>query len=196
MKLYIKKYLRKLPIIDQFCNMFLEYVREYPTYDEDLYENHKILLKNDSVRNFIDLMMISDEDLKVRLGDDWTEYARESYITYLVTLFNTVKGTYKVLDYLTEYDLFQTSRGKEQQEADNSTKINYTTQSITIDIQEIPSDIDRDMFCDYLEAFLSSLLYFESLTITINKISTKVTDDTVTSLNHGEAFYQYFEVEE
>lgn len=193
MKLYVKKYLRKLPVIDQFCNMFLEYSKEYPNYDEDTYVNHKILLKNDSVRNFIDLMVPEDDILKLRLKEDWTPDTRETYITYLETLFNTVKGTYKVLDYLTEYDLFQTSIG-ENQTADTSTKINYTTQSITINIQSIPLNIDRNIFCDYLEAFLSALLYFESLTITINKISTLVIDDTTSSLNHGEAFYQYYEV--
>ena len=96
------------------------------------------------------------------------------------------------MDYLTEYDLFQTSNGLSELLPDETTTITYTTQSINIEIQSLPQNLDRDLFCAYLEKFLCTLLYFETLTITINSIGTKFNDNTVVSINHGEAFYQYF----
>ena len=82
----------------------------------------------------------------------------------------------------------------ESQGQDLTTKIAYTTKSISIEIQSIPVTLDRDVFCSYLEKFLNELLYFEFLTINIKTISAEITDSTTTTLNHGDAYYQYYQV--
>lgn len=167
MKIFIKKYLRQIPIIDQFCNMINQYIVDYPDDDSDLYEMFREQLKGDTVKNFLNF---------VTSGSD------EQIINYLSALFYSVKGTCKVLDYLTEYELLE------------DTTISYTTQNLSITMNSLPENLDRELFCNYLEKFLNTLLYFESLTINIGEISVKVDEKTTTSLNHGEAFYQYYEV--
>ena len=74
--------------------------------------------------------------------------------------------------------------------------ITYTAKNISISINTIPESLDRDLFCTYLEKFLSALLYFESLDITISTLSVSVMDNTVAALNHGKAYYQYYEARE
>lgn len=196
MKLYIPPYLRtgKIPVLKQLYEMVASYSEEYTDKEElDSFNDYKASLINDPVLLFLDYCVPNLEDMKIKYPlEENLEELRKNHINYLTTLFYSVKGTYKVLDYLTEYDLFQTSNGLSELLPDETTTITYTTQSINIEIQSLPQNLDRDLFCAYLEKFLCTLLYFETLTITINSIGTKFNDNTVVSINHGEAFYQYF----
>lgn len=193
MKVYIKEHLKRIPIVDQLYNMIVEYSRTYEDDDRDNFDDYRYFLRNDAVIRFLDYVVPTEEEFKARGLDP---ESRPSYISYLSALFYSVKGTYKVLDFILDYDLFQTSKGEENQGPDTTTKISYTARSITIEIDTLPATLDRDLFCNYLEKFLCTLLYFESLTITINSIGTSIVDTTQASLNHGEAFFQYYEARE
>ena len=175
MKLYIKENLKSIPIINQLYNIVRAYGLAYGGEEEqDSMEDYKYYLKNDYVQRFIDYVVLDD-------GSD--AEVRKNKIIYLTSLFYCVKGTYKVLDYMIDYSLVDA-------------EITYTTKDITIAITTIPESLDRDLFCTYLEKFLSALLYFESLNITISSLSVSVMDNTVAALNYGKAFYQSYEARE
>jgi hypothetical protein len=199
MQIYIPKYLgERIPILKQLSEIVTGYGKKY-SKDEDIdsFSDYKYSLRNDSVVRFLDYVIPDIDEFKSRFPDqDETNIIqlRNNHISYLTVLFYSVKGTYKVLDYITEYDLFQTSKGKKSQGQDLTTKIAYTTKSISIEIQSIPVTLDRGVFCSYLEKFLNELLYFEFLTINIKTISAEITDSTTTTLNHGDAYYQYYQV--
>jgi len=200
MQIYIPKYLgERIPILKQLSEIVTGYGKKY-SKDEDIdsFSDYKYSLRNDSVVRFLNYVVPGVDDFTLRFPkldqEEKIVQLRNDYINYLTVLFYSVKGTYKVLDYITEYDLFQTSKGKESQGQDLTTKIAYTTKSISIEIQSIPVTLDRDVFCSYLEKFLNELLYFESLTISIKTISAEITDSTTTTLNHGDAYYQYYQV--
>ncbi len=174
MKLYIKENLRSIPIINQLYNIVKAYSQTYAEEDEqDSMEDYKYSLRNDHVQRFIDYVV----------PDSSNQEVRKNKILYLTCLFYCVKGTYKVLDYMIDYGLVDA-------------EITYTAKNISISINTIPESLDRDLFCTYLEKFLASLLYFELLDITISSLSVNVVDNTVASLNHGKAFYQYYEARE
>lgn len=193
MKIYIKEHLREIPIINQLYNMVVEYGKAYEDDDKDSFDDYRYHLRNDAVLRFLDYVVPSEEEFTERSLDP---SSRSSYINYLSALFYSVKGTYKVLDFILDYDLFQTSKGDPDQTPDTTTKISYTARTISIEIENLPGTLDRDLFCSYLEKFLYTLLYFESLSITINSTSAEIVDTTIASLNHGEAFYQYYEARE
>lgn len=199
MQIYIPEYLRqRIPVLQQLYEVISEYGKMYPEQADDSYSDYRYSLRNDAVIRFLDYVVPGIEDYRLRfpgITDEELETLRLENIKYLTALMYSVKGTYKVLDYLTEYDLFQTSSGKDIQTPDTTTKVTYTKKSISISISSLPNSFDRDLFCEYLEKFLSALLYFESLTIIIDTISTKISDSTTTSLNHGEAFYQSYTVD-
>ncbi len=185
MKVYIPKHLRRIPIIEQLCSMISEYSKKYAgENDQDSFSDYRYSLRNDAVVRFLDYVLDFSDDL-----------VKRNVITYLSTMFYSVKGTYKVLDYITAYDLFGTGE-KSMENVEEHVKITYTTQSLSIEIDDLPERFDRDLFCEYLEQFLCALLYFQSLTISIENMGTRIEDNTTTSLNYGSECFQYYEARE
>lgn len=186
MKIYIKPYLRRIPIIDQLYRIVNEYGKIWGNdTGVDNFKDYNKALNNDPVVDFLDYLFPKGEEFIERFGK---EQDRESIIRYVSNLFYETKGTYKVLDYITEYDIFQTTKNNGQ---DTTTEISYTTQSIDIHIKSLSSRFSREAFCTGLENFLCSLLYFQILNITIDNVETLVQDTTTSSLNRGSHFYQH-----
>ena len=183
MKVYIKENLRDIPIFGNMYRLIKAYSEKYGSEAEiDSWEDYRYSLNSDNVKRFLDYVIPDTvEDKKER-------------VSYLTNLFYLTKGTYKVLDYLLDYDLFGTTGDEEG--LDSTTEISYSARTIVINIKKIPSRFEYDTFCEFLEKFLCTLLYFESLTIVIESHETMLEDTTISSLNHGEIFYQYYEVEE
>lgn len=136
---------------------------------KDSFSDYQWSLSNDPVKRFIDLCLPKD------LVD------RQDTINYLSALFYSVKGTYKVFDYLIFHNLIDSSRSR----------ITYTAREIKIEISKI--GVNKEIFCSALEDFLEALLYFESLKIYIDDIDLEMTGNLTTQLNHGEVYYQYYE---
>ena len=186
MKLYIKPYLRRIPLIDQLYKVVTEYGKTWGDKSTvDLFKDYTKTLNSDPVRDFLDFLFPEGEEFVKKFGE---EQERGTIINYLSTLFYNTKGTYKILDYITEYDIFQTSPDNSR---DSTTEISYTTQSIDIHIKSLSSNYPRDLFCTGLENFLSSLLYFQILNLTIDNVDLTIQDTTVSSLNRGSHFYQH-----
>ena len=172
------------------------------------FDNYKFSLKTDPVISFLDLILPSWVDL-VRNGvssrydpvkktvytiednnltdtgywDDKLlpviEEERKRKINYLSSMFYSVKGTFKVLEYLKLFGIFG-----------NSLKdIRYTTKSIDIKIDSI--SVDRDQFFSMIEAFLGTLLYFEELNITIGESKIEFSGELKVNIDTGEFYYKH-----
>lgn len=202
MNIYIPKYLReRVKIVDQLYNMIREYYDEYSkTTEPDSFDQFRFSRRNDYVVRFLDYVIplkyttaeINGETVSV---EDKT--TRETALNYLSKLFYSVKGTYKVLDYLIDYNILNADNNWWDLNNSNSNKvdISYTARSIDIKVDKLPDGLDRELYCDYLEKFLCALLYFEFLTINIGEMSSSMSERTEVHLNRGQSFYQAYEVD-
>lgn len=170
MKIYIPKHLREIKIIEQLYQMMTSY-GEQAVDEIDSFSDFQWSLSNDPVKRFLGLC--------IPKKDDQTSEDYSSNINYLATLFYSVKGTYKVFDYLLYYSVIDSDKSK----------INYTARSISIEIGEIL--VGKDLFCSAMEDFLKTLLYFESLEIIINSAGINLEGSIVNHLGHGEIYYQH-----
>ena len=170
MNIFIPKYLReRVKIIDQLYNMIRAYYEEYSqTKEEDSFDQFRFSRRNDYVVRFLDYVIptkyitteINGETITV---EDKT--TRETALNYLSKLFYSVKGTYKVLDYLIDYNILNADENWWNLNNLNNNKvdISYTARSIDVKVDKLPDGLDRELYCDYLEKFLCALLYFEFL---------------------------------
>jgi len=170
MKIYIPKHLREIKIIEQLYQMMTSY-GEQAVDEIDSFSDFQWSLSNDPVKRFLGLC--------IPKRDDQTSEDYSSNINYLATLFYSVKGTYKVFDYLLYYGVIDSDKSK----------INYTARSISIEIGEIL--VGKDLFCSAMEDFLKTLLYFESLEIIIDSAGINLEGSIVNHLGHGEIYYQH-----
>lgn len=201
MNIFIPKYLReRVKIIDQLYNMIRAYYEEYSqTKEEDSFDQFRFSRRNDYVVRFLDYVIPTKYITAEVNGETITvedKTTRETALNYLSKLFYSVKGTYKVLDYLIDYDILNADENWWNLNNLNNNKvdISYTARSIDIKVDKLPDGLDRELYCDYLEKFLCALLYFEFLTINIGKMSTSMSEKTEVYLNRGQSFYQAFEI--
>ena len=171
MKIYIPKHLRNIRIIEQLYQMMSSY-GEQAVDEVDSFSDFQWSLSNDPVKRFLSLC--------IPKRDDQTSEDYSSNINYLTTLFYSVKGTYKVFDYLLYYGVIDSDKSR----------INYTARSISIEIGEI--SVGKDIFCNALEDFLKTLLYFESLEIIIDSAGINLEGSIENHFNHGEVYYQHY----
>ena len=201
MNIFIPKYLReRVKIIDQLYNMIRAYYEEYSqTKEEDSFDQFRFSRRNDYVVRFLDYVIPTKYITTEVNGETITvedKTTRETALNYLSKLFYSVKGTYKVLDYLIDYNILNADENWWNLNNLNNNKvdISYTARSIDIKVDKLPDGLDRELYCDYLEKFLCALLYFEFLTINIGKMSTSMSEKTEVYLNRGQSFYQAFEI--
>lgn len=201
MNIFIPKYLReRVKIIDQLYNMIRAYYEEYSqTKEEDSFDQFRFSRRNDYVVRFLDYVIPTKYITTEVNGETVTvedKTTRETALNYLSKLFYSVKGTYKVLDYLIDYNILNADENWWNLNNLNNNKvdISYTARSIDVKVDELPDGLDRELYCDYLEKFLCALLYFEFLTINIGKMSTSMSEKTEVYLNRGQSFYQAFEI--
>ena len=174
MKIYIPKHLRKIKLIDMLYNMIRNY--EY-TAETDSFSDYQYIMKTDPVRRFLNLIYVGEEDEKIEK------------INYLATLFYSVKGTYKVLDYITAFGIL-----KDWENIDTTTQITYTVRTLSMTVESI--SVDKTLFCEYFEGFICALLYFKSIILDIGEIRAEVDGNAVTSINSGSFLFQYYEAKE
>ena len=163
-------------------NMILGYENSASTDDSDSFSDYRYTLKTDPVRKFLNLIYPSD--WRTRDGETVTK----EKINYLSSLFYSVKGTFKVLDYITAFGILTDWTTK-----DTTSVLTYTARKISVKVKSI--SVDKNLFCDYFEKFLCALLYFDELDISVDKVITEITDSAVSSINHGLWFYQYYKAE-
>lgn len=94
-------------------------------------------------------------------------------------LFYSVKGTFQVFKYLDQFKIIDAT-------------YRYTTRSITIELSDIGNAVEKDRFCQALEDFLSALLYFEELRITIGFSTVVVKSEANTRISVGSRFIKRF----
>lgn len=129
MKIFIPSHLRTLTVVDQLAKMVT-------AYSESKSANSSIEETTDPVKKFVK-MVIKPENCPQNYAD---------VIDYITAVFYTVKGTFKVIEYMKMYLGF----------SDDS--IVYSPESISIG--ETGETDNDNLYISALKGFLNELLYF------------------------------------
>lgn len=151
-------------------------IQEYSKYYEETtgaFDDYRYCLKLDPVKRFLNMC------IEENLDQDY-----ESIINYLSRLFYSVKGTTKVFDYMKNY-LGLEFEGE----------IIYTTRYIEFTLKNLKVN-DESLFYEYLEDFLSALLYFEEFRTTAKTIRLEIANKIENELSSGIVCYKSQEIEE
>lgn len=164
-------------------NMLTEFEDNYSETDtSDSFDDYLDDFNKDPVGYFLALMLPIDSMVNIYKDEDIREEEYENKMNFLLALFYSVKGTFKVLDYLKLYNIFGSS----------GVNISYTTKNITIEIDSI--DVPVNQFYSAFEDFLTNLLYFEKLVIKIGKFNSSIEINNRSSITTGTLFYKKYEV--
>jgi hypothetical protein len=147
-RIYIPQHLKKLGIFRDLGRMVEEYEKTYqnPTSSFTDYQNY---MKIDPVLRFVSFC-IKQED-----GQTDEEYM--AILNYVTRLFYSVRGTRRVLDYVGRY-LGIKFIGNPI----------YTVKTISFSIANQTEWYDVSLFNSYLLDFLSTLLYYESISYKVD----------------------------
>ena len=157
MKIYIPKHIEKIGVVHKMCELLQAYIdSDYSINTEDSFNDYYYYLNTDPVKKFLHFCIKDNEDWQdLHPGEDY-----ESVINYVSRLFYSVKGTYKVFEFMKKYLGFEI------------TDIVYTVKNLSFTIKEVTLvDIDEKVFYDSLIDFLSALLYFDKVDIKIELIN-------------------------
>ena len=156
MKIYIPKHIEKIGVVKKMCDLLRAYVNsDYYVNMEDSFNDYYYYLNADPVKKFLHFC-IKDTDWQSTHPDE----SYESVINYVSRLFYSIKGTYKVFEFMNKYLGFEI------------TDIVYTVKNLSFTIKEVTLvDIDEKVFYDALIDFLEALLYFDKVDIRIELIN-------------------------
>lgn len=163
MKIYIPNHLRKLAVVDQLAKM-VEAYSEKITNTEDSTAAVNQSKCTDPVKKFIYMRLDSSAEIFTSGSQNYADV-----VNYLTSLFYSVKGTRKVLDYMKKYLGF----------SDN--EVVYDVKSISI----FPTGAnlgDESLYYDTLLEFLSELLYFEEFKTDIGSVNLLIDHNVVTKV--------------
>lgn len=178
MKIYVPIYLRELPIIKNFCDIYEAYIGGgYYISPKDSMDDYRESLKRDPVKYFVNFCLADKEE---ELGEE--EY--KNMINYISKMFEAVKGTKRVFDFMKKYlDDFLHIEGDPV----------YTGQYIEIMFGPIELT-DVEQFYTSLLNFLGALLFFEELKTNIGQIGLTVKDEITNYVAGDTVCYKKFDV--
>lgn len=216
MKIYIKPYLRKLPIIDMLYQSIVEYSRVYGaelSENEDVFTDFKYQKKTDSVTKFLDYMLPTPEDMYNELKQYWEEGKHEesSFSEFLdgglLKEFSEVQGILNDirdgnLRYLVR--LFYSIKGCWQvleymkrfnlfgPGNENGVSIEYDVRSLSIEIDNLDSRYDSETFFTLAKEFCAALLYYNKISIKVKKVNIKFEGKLKVDIHHGAHFFDLY----
>ena len=158
MNIYVPLYLREIPVISQFIDIYNGYYKGgYNIVEKESLDNYKESLKRDPIKYFVGMCLNEEE-----LGDTY-----DDIVNYISRMFTAVKGTKKVFDYMKKYlNDFLDIQGDPI----------YTGQYINITFGDIVLT-DEEHFYTSLVNFLGSLLLFENLITNIGQLGLTIKDE-------------------
>jgi len=176
MNIYVPVYLREIPVISQFVDIYNGYYRGgYNIKEKDSLEDYKESLKRDPVKYFVGMCL--DEEV---LGDTY-----DDIVNYISRMFTAVKGTKKVFDYMKKYlNDFLDIQGDPV----------YTGQYINITFGNIVLT-DEEHFYTSLVNFLGALLLFEDLITNVGQLGLTIKDEITNYVAADVICYKEYEVE-
>ena len=174
MKIYVPFYLRDIPVISQFIQIYSRYISNYREEPRDSLADYRESLKRDPVKYFVGYCFSEEE-----LGDKY-----DDIVNYVSRLFYSVKGTKKVFDYMKKY-LNET--------LDIQGEPIYTGQYIEIMFGDIVLT-DEEHFYTSLYNFLSALLVFENLITNVGTIGLTIKDEITNYIASSVVCYKKYEV--
>lgn len=174
MRIYIPQHLKKLGIFRDLGRMVEEYEKTYqnPTSSFTDYQNY---MKIDPVLRFVSFC-IKQED-----GQTDEEYI--AILNYVTRLFYSVRGTRRVLDYVGRY-LGIKFIGNPI----------YTVKTISFSIANQTEWYDVSLFNSYLLDFLSTLLYYESISYKVD-LNLEITETKDMYMGIGLKTYKIYKIE-
>lgn len=157
MKIFVPLYLRDIPVISQLVAIYTKYTDSYMEEPKDSMDDYRESLKRDPVKYFVS-MCFSEEEL----GDTYI-----GVINYISKLFETVKGTKVVFDYMKKYlNDYLDIQGDPI----------YTGQYINIQFGQLTLT-DEELFYTSLRNFLGALLVFEDLITNVGDLGLTIKDE-------------------
>ena len=173
MRIYIPEHLKKLGIFRDLGRMITEYESSYvdPQYSLSGYQNY---MKIDPVLRFVGFCV------KQKEGQDQEEY--QAILEYVTRLFYSVRGTRRVFDYIQRY-LGIKFIGNPI----------YTVKSISFSIANQTEWYDVSLFNTYLLDFLSTLLYYESISYKVD-LNLEITETKDFYMGVGLKTYKVYKI--
>jgi len=157
MKIFVPLYLRDIPVISQFVSIYSKYSSDYREEPRDSLADYRESLKRDPVKYFVGQCFDEEE-----LGEKY-----DDIVNYISHLFESVKGTKKIFDYMKKYlNDYLDIQGDPV----------YTGQYIEIMFGTLTLT-DEDHFYTSLYNFLSALLCFENLITNVGTIGLTIKDE-------------------
>ena len=175
MKIFIPIYLRDIPVISQLVQIYTKYSESYLEEPKSSMDDYRESLKRDPVKYFVS-MCFSEEELGERYS---------SVVNYISKLFETVKGTKVVFDYMKKYlNHYLDIQGDPI----------YTGQYINIQFGQI-TVTDEELFYTSLRNFLSSLLVFEDLITNIGDLGLTIKDEITNYVAADVICYKKYDID-
>lgn len=175
MNIFVPLYLREIPVISQFIDIYSGYYKGgYNIVEKESLDNYKESLKRDPVKYFVGMCLNEEE-----LGDTY-----DDVVNYISRMFTAVKGTKKVFDYMKKYlNGFLDIQGDPI----------YTGQYINITFGDIVLT-DEEHFYTSLVNFLGSLLLFENLITNIGQLGLTIKDEITNYVASNVICYKEYNV--
>jgi hypothetical protein len=172
MKIFIPNHLRDLVVVDQLAKLLTAYNAEKTDKETaaDGINQDKCI---DPVKKFI-YMKLNPEDEMFTTGSQ--NYA--DVVNYLTTLFYSVKGTQKVLEYMIKYLGF------------SNKDIIYDAKTISIFPPKEQLG-DETLYYNTLLHFLEELLYFQDFKTDLGSISLVIDHKVSTRVQAGSNIHHY-----
>ena len=173
MRIYIPQHLRNLGIFRDLGRMIEEYESNYqePVSSFTDYQNY---MKIDPVLRFIGFC--------VKKKDEQTEEEYQAILEYIMRLFYSVRGTRRVLDYIERY-LGIKFIGEPV----------YTVKTLSFSIANQTEWYDVSLFNSYLLDFLSTLLYYESISYKVD-LNLEITETKDLYMGIGLKTYKIYKI--
>lgn len=174
MKIFVPIYLRDIPVISQFVQIYSKYAEDYREEPRDSLADYRESLKRDPVKYFVGMCFDEEE-----LGDKY-----DDIVNYVSRLFESVKGTEKIFDYMKKYlNDYLDIQGNPI----------YTGQYIEIMFGTLVLT-DEEHFYTSLYNFLSALLVFENLVTNVGTIGLTIKDEITNYVAADVVCYKKYDI--
>lgn len=171
MTIHIPAHLDNIKIVSQLSSFIKAYSEQF-TESSGSFDHYYNQYTQDSIKKFIYLSL---EVSNVTESNNYNEVA-----IYLSRLFYSVKGSLRIFDYMKDY-LKIPFVGE----------ILYTINEIRFEVSEITT-VDMENYISSMKDFISSLLYYNDLSITIDTIKLIVSGNIENIISSGIISYKEF----
>ena len=183
MNIYIPKHLRRIKVVDQLCQLIIEYSKQKQNsdtvLDSEYYYNKYKTLSYDAVKKFVGICIA----LENVVDEDYIS----NKTNYITEIFYYLSGSYKVFEMLEKLMDFN-------MEVEYKIELGYLRIVIKEDTYNNIFSINEEIYKEGFVDFLSTLLYFKKAELVFEKknIDIEKTNEVVTVINSNPVLYKKF----